>query len=178
MPKAIENAKELILQTSEKLLFQVGYKGFTIRKVAKSCGIATGTIFNYFASKEKLIATIMLKDWEDILDNIQKECSVATDIATGVSAIYNGIESFSKKYEPIWMDYSGNIIGLFGKHHVILRQQIVDILNSLLLRLNRKKPLPVIAIYAEAILASSVQKDIDLPALLQFTSLLFPSLEE
>ena len=53
MPKIIENVKELILDTSEKLLFQVGYKGFTIRGVAKRCGIAPGTIFNYFASKEE-----------------------------------------------------------------------------------------------------------------------------
>jgi len=175
MPKLIENAKELILETSEKLLFKVGYKGFKIREVAKCCGIATGTIFNYFDSKEMLIATIMAKDWANFLVEIQKECSLATDIAAGVSAIYNGIDTFCKKYEPIWRGYSGNLIGQFGKYHVTLRQQIADILSTLLLRFNIKEDMSVVSIFAEAILASAVQKDIDLPSLLKFTSLLFPS---
>jgi len=59
-----------------------------------------------------------------------------------------------------------------------VRQQITDILSNLLSRLNRMEPLPVISIFAEAILASSAQKDIDLQALLQFTSLLFPPVAE
>ncbi len=175
MPKIIENARELILETSEKLLFQAGYNGFTIRKVARRCGIAPGTIFNYFASKETLIAAIMAKDWADFLAEIKKECNLAKDIAAGVSAIYKGIESFSGKYESIWAGCSGSIIDQFRKHHVMLRQQIADILSNLLLRFaNGKKALPVIHIFAETILASAVQKDIDLASLLQFTSLLFP----
>jgi len=175
MPKIIENAKELIIDASEKLLFQVGYKGFTIREVAKRCGIASGTIFNYFTSKETLIAIIMAKDWSNFLADIQNECNSAKDIAAGVSAIYKGIESFFKKYGSIWADYPGNIIGQFGKHHLALRQQISDMLSNLLLRFNRKKALPVVSIFAEAVVASAVQNDIDLQDLLQFISLLFSS---
>lgn len=175
MPKIIENVKELILDTSEKLLFQVGYKGFTIRGVAKRCGIAPGTIFNYFVSKEELITTIMAKDWENLLAGIKKECDLATDIAVGVSVIYKGIESFVQKYELVCMDYPGNIISQFRKHHRSMHQQITDILNTLLTRLNREEELSIISIFAETILASSVQKDIDLPSLLKFTSRLFSS---
>ena len=58
------------------------------------------------------------------------------------------------------------------KYHLTVRQQITDILSNLLSRLNRMEPLPVISIFA-VYLASSAQKDIDLQALLQFTSLLF-----
>jgi hypothetical protein len=76
------------------------------------------------------------------------------------------------------MDCPGNIIGQFRKYHLTARQQITDILKSLLLRLNRKESLPVISIFAETVLASSVQEDIDLHALLQVTSLLFPPAAE
>jgi len=175
MPKIIENAKELILETSENLLFQAGYKGFTIREVAKRCGIASGTIFNYFSSKEMLISIIMAKDWSNFLSDMQRECNLAKDIAAGVSAIYNGIESFVKKYGSIWEDCPSNIISNFRKHHLVLRQQIADLLSDLLLRFNRKKALPVISVFAEAVLSSAVQKDISLPELLQFTTLLVTS---
>jgi len=178
MPKLIENAKEQILETSEKLLFEVGYKGFKIREVASRCGIATGTIFNYFAGKEMLIATIIAKDWTDCLEDIKRECALASDIASGVSSIYIGIEAFSEKYEPIWMGYSGDIIGSFGKYHLTLRGQIADILNKMLLRFEKKLDKSVVNIFAETALASAVQKDIGLTDLLRFTAMLFPNKEE
>lgn len=178
MPKLIKNAKELILETSEKLLFQVGYKDFKIREIARRCGIASGTIFNYFTNKEMLITAIMARDWDNLLVDIKRECDLATDIATAVSIIYKGVRSFVEKYESIFVDYPGNIIGQFRKYHLTVRQQITDILSNLLSRLNKMEPLPVISIFAEAILASSAQKDIDLQALLQFTSLLFPPVAE
>lgn len=178
MPKLIENAKELILETSEKLLFEVGYKGFKIREVASRCGIATGTLFNYFDSKEMLIASIIAKDWTDYLEKIKRECDLASDIASGVSSIYKGIEAFSEKYEPIWMGYSGDIIGKFGEYHLTLRNQIADILNKMLLRFEIKIEKPVVDIFAETVLASTVQKDIGLADLLRFTAMLFPGMED
>lgn len=178
MPKLIENAKELILQTSEKLLFQAGYKGFKIREIAKRCGVATGTIFNYFASKEMLINAIMARDWDNLLADLKRECDLANDMAAAVGIIYNGVRSFVDKYESILMDYPGNVIGQFRKHHVMVRQQIAEILGNLLKRLNRKEHLHIISIFAETVLASSTQKDIDLQDLLQFTSLLFPPAAE
>jgi AcrR family transcriptional regulator len=178
MPKLIENAKELILETSEKLLFEVGYKGFNIREVANRCGIATGTIFNYFASKEMLIASIIANDWADYLENIKRECSLASDITSGVSDIYKGIEAFSNKYESIWMGYSGDIIGRFGEYHLTLRGQIADILNKMLLRFGKKLDKSVVNIFAETVLASAVQKDIGMTDLLRFTAMLFPNIED
>lgn len=178
MPKLIENAKELILKTSEKLLFEVGYKGFKIREVAGRCGIATGTIFNYFASKEMLIASIIAKDWTAYLENIKKECDLASDISSGVSSIYKGIVAFSKKYELIWMEYSGNNIGRFGEHHLTLRGQIADILNKMLLRFGKKHDKSFVNIFAETVLASAGQKDIALTDLLRFTAKLFPNIDD
>ncbi|HHU48661.1 MAG: TetR/AcrR family transcriptional regulator [Caldicoprobacterales bacterium] len=178
MPKLIENAKELILETSKKLLFEVGYEGFKIREVASRCGIATGTIFNYFASKEMLIASIIAKDWINYLDDIKRECDLASDIASGVTGIYKGIEAFSKKYESIWMGYSGDIIGRFGKHHLTLRGQIADILSKMLLHFEKKLDKSVVNILAETVLASAVQKDIGLTDLLRFTAMLIPNIED
>ena len=121
-----------------------------------------------------LITAIMARDWDNQFANIKRECDLATDMAAAISIIYKGIKSFVQKYESILMDYPGNIIGQFRKHHMTVRQQVTDILNNLLVRLNRKEPLPVVSIFAEAVLASSVQEDIDLQALLQFTSKVFP----
>ena len=70
MPKIIEGAREKILANARRRLFEKGYQHLSLREVAKESGIATGTIYNYFANKDYLIASIMLEDWVKTLDNM------------------------------------------------------------------------------------------------------------
>lgn len=170
MSKRIENVRELILVKSEELLFEAGYKGFNMREIAKRCGIAVGTIFNYYESREILIATIMAKDWRAYISEMSQKSNEAVDVQEGISAIYNGINSYSRKYETIWYGYPGNIIGYLGTYHARLRQKIADIIINLLSRFNIRLDDSVVSIYAEAVLASSVNKDLDLEDLLKFTT--------
>ena len=51
MPKIIEGAREKILTNAKRRLFEKGYLHLSLREVAKESGIATGTIYNYFANK-------------------------------------------------------------------------------------------------------------------------------
>jgi AcrR family transcriptional regulator len=74
MPKIIDNARENLLTAAEELLFDEGYKGVTIRKVAKRCGMAAGTVFNYFENKDMLIASVIARDWAKVLQRIIKVC--------------------------------------------------------------------------------------------------------
>ena len=64
MPKIIEGVRENILNTAREMLFSEGYQSISIRSVAKACGIATGTFYNYFDNKDFLIASIMMQDWQ------------------------------------------------------------------------------------------------------------------
>ena len=63
VPRNLENVREEILQATREMIAEKGYGGLNIRDIAKKCGIATGTFYNYFSSKQAAIAAIMEEDW-------------------------------------------------------------------------------------------------------------------
>ncbi|NLT98974.1 MAG: TetR/AcrR family transcriptional regulator [Christensenellaceae bacterium] len=63
MPRNLENVKEEILQATRDMIVEKVYGRLNIRDIAKKCGIATGTFYNYFPSKQAVIAAVMQEDW-------------------------------------------------------------------------------------------------------------------
>ena len=64
MPKIIENLREQLLAEAKKQTSEQGYAKTTIRSVAGACGVGIGTVYNYFESKDVLIASFMVEDWQ------------------------------------------------------------------------------------------------------------------
>ena len=56
MPKIIKNPEDRILQAARNRLLDKDLSSFSLRGVAADCGIAVGTIYNYFKDKESLMA--------------------------------------------------------------------------------------------------------------------------
>lgn len=52
--QAKQEKRKRILEVAAKLFIQEGFEVVTIRQIAKEMGMATGTLFNYFPSKESL----------------------------------------------------------------------------------------------------------------------------
>ena len=72
MPKIIDNVREELLKEAKKQLIENGYSHTTIRSVARGCGIAIGTVYNYFPSKDMLIATFMMEDWNTAFSSVER----------------------------------------------------------------------------------------------------------
>ena len=64
MPKILEDARIRLISVARKQALTNGYPGMTIRSVAQECGYSVGTVYNYFRSKEQLLAEVMLEDWQ------------------------------------------------------------------------------------------------------------------
>jgi AcrR family transcriptional regulator len=172
MPKLIPDAKNNILSIAKKQLFMKGYNGLIIREVAEQCGLAVGTIYNYFSSKDMLVASIMAEDWLISLRNMQNSCKVSSTIEQGVKAIYYEIHVYVQLYEKIWSKYKGIPSGFVGRH-LLLRTQLSDLLTDLLVRHGRKEDTELCPLLAETILASAMQKDIDYSVLSKVVIRLF-----
>ena len=67
MPKIIENPEENILSAARRLVAEQGYAAVTMRAIAKECGIAVGTFYNYYPSKDAMLAVCLLHDWQAAL---------------------------------------------------------------------------------------------------------------
>jgi AcrR family transcriptional regulator len=57
--EAKKRTEEKILRTAVKLFVEEGYRETTTRRIASEAGIAAGTLFNYFPSKETLAMSML-----------------------------------------------------------------------------------------------------------------------
>jgi AcrR family transcriptional regulator len=86
MPKIIHNLENRLIAEARKQIETSGYANMTIRSVAAACEVGVGTVYNYFPSKEALVATFMLDDWKVCIAQIQ-HCAAEADTAEPVMGI-------------------------------------------------------------------------------------------
>ena len=142
MPKLIANLRENILKRAKAELLQSGYDSLTIRKVAQDCGIAVGTVYNYFSSKDMLAAAVMLEDWLRALDRIHAGCVAAKSVPDALAVLYESVSDFSGVYRNVWEGYSFSDAekGAFSERHRMLVRQLTECLRPTLLRFSPDAP--------------------------------------
>ena len=125
MPKIVENLRERIVEVTKKQIIENGYSKVTMRSIAEACGIGLGTIYNYYESKDYIVATYMSENWKVCLSHVQ------SDIESGKSvleSIYMGLVNFITEHESLFADkkaeisYASNAI----KWHSLFRGQIAS----------------------------------------------------
>jgi AcrR family transcriptional regulator len=60
-------SREQILEKTMEIAIREGVDHVSIRKLSTACGIAIGSIYNYFPNKESLIAAVAEQFWSKIL---------------------------------------------------------------------------------------------------------------
>lgn len=172
MPKIIEGLRESILAQSREMLLGTGYEALTIRGVAKCCGVAVGTVYNYFPSKDVLIASIMLDDWLRMLAHMQQGTGGAGNVSEGLKSIFDGLKAFSALYRRAWSQYTvtGGALSSLQERHGMLLSQLSGMLIPMLARLGGTADDLCVEIAANAILNYS-QREVSFsqiePALLK-----------
>ena len=132
MPKIIENLKDRLIAEAEKQLEESGYGAITIRSVAKACGVGVGTVYNYFPSKEALIATHLLADWKVCVDTITRTAESATDPKSVLQCVYQQLVCFADRHQAIFRDEAAaaSFAGSFSQYHDRLRSQLASPLRK------------------------------------------------
>lgn len=64
--KPVIISQEAILDTCRKLVTTEGLPAINMRSVAKTCGVAVGSLYNYFPSKDALLQATVRSVWMDI----------------------------------------------------------------------------------------------------------------
>ena len=126
MPKIIENLPERLAEEARRQIEQSGFSAMTIRSVAKACGVGVGTVYNYYPSKEALVATFMLDDWNTCVAHI-RQCSENADTLEPIlRTIHEKLRLFMEQYDPIFRDESAAVsyTGAMSKYHGLLRDQL------------------------------------------------------
>ena len=142
MPKIIDEAREKILSAAKHTLLGQGYSVLSLRGVARQCGIAVGTVYNYFPAKDMMVGNVILADWLETLGKMQQACSQAEDLRKGILCLYEELEEFSKVYWGTWTEYTfqGVRQADFAKRHRMLVEQMAACLRPLLQRHHPNAP--------------------------------------
>lgn len=132
MPKIIENLESRLIEEAKKQIEEAGYGVMTIRSVAKACGVGVGTVYNYFPSKEALVATHLLEDWKQCIAAINAVSTYSDLPRPVVLCIYDQLVSFSQRHQALFRDEAAaaSFTGSFGTYHGVLRQQLAQPLRK------------------------------------------------
>lgn len=132
MPKIIENLKDRLLAEARQQLEQGGYEAVTIRSIAKGCGVGVGTVYNYFPSKEALIATHLLEDWRKRIETIQLTSDRSDTPRPVLQCIYEQLVDFARCHLEIFSSQAAasGFAGSFSQYHDLLRSQLAGPLRK------------------------------------------------
>jgi len=103
LPKLIDDPRQEILRQAKIIIVNDGFKGLNMRAVAKECSFAVGTIYNYFPTKDHLLAQLMADYWEEyyeVLENIDEE---ALDLLPKLRKMYEQLEIFLNTFLETWL---------------------------------------------------------------------------
>lgn len=126
MPKIIPNVREQLLAEAKKQISEQGYGKTTIRSVANACNLGVGTVYNYFPSKDMLIASFMAEDWICCLARIEHPETMEPEQV--LRGIYDVLVEFTSRYGTLFADRDAekSFAASFAERHKILRDQLVE----------------------------------------------------
>jgi AcrR family transcriptional regulator len=126
MPKIIENLREKLVLEARHQVEELGYGALTIRSVAAACGVGVGTVYNYFSSKDALVAAFMLEDWQQCTAAIDSTAQQSETAAPVLRCAHQQLLEFIQRQQAIFSDEAA-VAGFSGSpspYHSMLRSQL------------------------------------------------------
>lgn len=141
--------KEAILKKTKEFITLYGLKDFSMGKLAKFCGLAKGTFYNYFKSKDQLITSVIensVKEVWEILQERLKKCrsgheKLKTLITISLSFFNDNKDIFILYANEVKMvdclaPNSETMHGKFLSYHI---QRITSLISSILEEMGKEK---------------------------------------
>ncbi len=102
MPKILVNVKEDICNNTRLMLREEPYESIGIRSIATKCGIGMGTIYNYYRSKEEIIAEVIVSEWNVILRRMDVAIKGEPDSVKRLENIFVLLQEFIRNFHSVW----------------------------------------------------------------------------
>ncbi|MDF2803208.1 MAG: transcriptional regulator, TetR family [Anaerocolumna sp.] len=126
MPKIYDDLRETIVQEAKSIIVSRGYSKLNMREVAKASGIAVGTIYNYYPTKNDLLSELMYRYWMGFIAAIQQLQQSDCELFVIFRKIYNLLESFLDTFKDTWLKVNEKDKGLAKDHHK-QKQEVMDL---------------------------------------------------
>lgn len=102
-----QNLKEKLLESSRRILFEEGYRNFSLRKIAREVGVTATSIYLHFDSKDHLIHTLMEESIEELNNQLQDAAAELFDPIKKLEALAQVYVDFAlsnpREYQILYM---------------------------------------------------------------------------
>ncbi len=133
--KQRQEREALILQAAEEVLMEKGYYETSIDEIAARVGIAKGTIYLHFPSKEDLVNAIFERDMQQLLQYVDITMSSAMTTRGKIESIFDLMHGgiISKRMQLVY-----SISNSAGLRHLLVEKKgcLREIWDQLSMRLN------------------------------------------
>lgn len=146
-----------ILRFSKDFLLKNSYEKLTMRRIAEEFHISVGTLYNCFASKEILVANIILADWMAVIHKVDEQMDSFENCDDGLRFLFFEIRKFSRTYSGVFQNYTG-AVNLNDERHALLVEQISTLIHRILERFGQESYPDPSTFLAETLLTTS-QRD-------------------
>lgn len=96
MPKIIKDLKEHIFEAAMSLFCEKQYNDVDMKMIAQKCGIAVGTLYNYYPNKKELYINIVENSWKKTFSKLHQidelHLSPKQKIKRYIEILYDDIE--------------------------------------------------------------------------------------
>jgi len=96
-----EVSRAKIAETALELFAQHGYEATSVRMIAQAAGIAQGLLYNYFASKEALLATVVQQSMADVRESFVR-AEDATDPLRQIERLIRAAFATVQRKRTFW----------------------------------------------------------------------------
>ena len=160
MPKLIPELRERFLAAAQRRM-QEDVESLTIRQIAADCETAAGTVYNYFPSKEALIAAVMQADWEACLLRTRQGAETAQTPLEGLENICAALRTFILHYTAFWTQSGEHSItrDRLQQYHARLVDQLEVPIREILVRFDRLYDDFAPAVLADLLLRAARSKE-------------------
>ena len=132
MPKIIENLENRLIEEARRQIEESGYGAMTIRSVAKGCGVGVGTVYNYYTSKDELLAAYLLGDWKECVLAINSVGLCSDRPEPVCRCIYDQLNRYVNQHRTLFQDTAAaaSFAASFSRYHRLLRSQLAKPLEK------------------------------------------------
>lgn len=99
--------KQKILDASRKMLINEGFKGLSMRKIAKEIGVSATSIYLHFENKDHLLHVLMEESIENLSVALEQAAQNCVDARDKIEAVIKAYAQFAlqnpSKYQIIYL---------------------------------------------------------------------------
>jgi AcrR family transcriptional regulator len=96
-------SKDQILDRAMEIAVEEGVDAVSIRRLSSACGIAIGSVYNYYKDKEAIIRDLSERFWSGILEDQEKVYREGMEFTVFLEQYYRYLYGRLARYDKSWL---------------------------------------------------------------------------